>query len=142
MSHVIAAVSTGASVSAIGIIRLSGDGCIAVADKVFTLNSGKSLGESPYRRLVLGTLHDKQRRVIDQCMAVVSRAPHSYTGEDTVEFHCHGSPAVLAAGLEALPPLPWNWRMPQALTLTLCPGMTGPRWRPSSQSSGRGRKKY
>ena len=102
MSHVIAAVSTGASVSAIGIIRLSGDGCIAVADKVFTLNSGKSLGESPDRRLVLGTLHDKQRRVIDQCMAVVSRAPHSYTGEDTVEFHCHGSPAVLAAGLEAL----------------------------------------
>ena len=72
MSHVIAAVSTGASVSAIGIIRLSGDGCIAVADKVFTLNSGKSLGESPDRRLVLGTLHDKQRRVIDQCMAVVS----------------------------------------------------------------------
>ena len=102
MSHVIAAVSTGASVSAIGIIRLSGDGCIAVADKVFTLNSGKSLVESPDRRLVLGTLHDKQRRVIDQCMAVVSRAPHSYTGEDTVEFHCHGSPAVLAAGLEAL----------------------------------------
>ena len=102
MSHVIAAVSTGASVSAIGIIRLSGDGCIAVADKVFTLNSGKSLMESPDRRLVLGTLHDKQRRVIDQCMAVVSRAPHSYTGEDTVEFHCHGSPAVLAAGLEAL----------------------------------------
>ena len=43
MSHVIAAVSTGASVSAIGIIRLSGDGCIAAADKVFTLNSGKSL---------------------------------------------------------------------------------------------------
>ena len=40
MSHVIAAVSTGASVSAIGIIRLSGDGCIAAADKVFTLNSG------------------------------------------------------------------------------------------------------
>ena len=102
MSHVIAAVSTGASVSAIGIIRLSGDGCIAAADKVFTLNSGKSLGDSPDRRLVLGVLHDKQRRVIDQCMAVVSRAPHSYTGEDTVEFHCHGSPAVLAAGLEAL----------------------------------------
>ena len=47
MSHVIAAVSTGASVSAIGIIRLSGDGCIAAADKVFTLNSGKSLGDSP-----------------------------------------------------------------------------------------------
>ena len=102
MSDTIAAIATGAQVSAIGIIRLSGDGCIPVADKVFTLNSGKSLGDTPDRRLVLGTLHDKQRRVIDQCMAVVSRAPHSYTGEDTVEFHCHGSPAVLAAGLEAL----------------------------------------
>ena len=51
---------------------------------------------------MLGALHDKQGRIIDQGMAVVSRGPHSYTGEDTVEFHCHGSPAVLAAGLEAL----------------------------------------
>ena len=102
MSHTIAAVSTGKQVSAIGIIRLSGDDCIAVADKVFTLNSKKSLLEVSDRRLYLGTLHDKQNRAIDQCMAVVSRGPHSYTGEDTVEFHCHGSPAVLAAGLEAL----------------------------------------
>ena len=102
MSHTIAAVSTGNQVSAIGIIRLSGESCIAVADKVFTLNNQKSLLDASDRRLYLGTLHDKQGRVIDQCMAVVSRGPHSYTGEDTVEFHCHGSPAVLAAGLEAL----------------------------------------
>ena len=102
MSHTIAAVSTSTQVSAIGIIRLSGDDCIAVADKVFALNSKKSLLEVSDRRLYLGTLHDKQNRAIDQCMAVVSRGPHSYTGEDTVEFHCHGSPAVLAAGLEAL----------------------------------------
>ena len=102
MSHTIAAVSTGNQVSAIGILRLSGDDCIAVSDKVFTLNSKKSLSDLPDRRLSIGSLHDKQGRVIDQCMAVVSRGPHSYTGEDTVEFHCHGSPAVLAAGLEAL----------------------------------------
>ena len=102
MSHTIAAVSTGSQVSAIGIIRLSGDDCIAVASKVFTLNSKKSLLEASDRRLYLGILHDKQGRCLDQCMAVVSRGPHSYTGEDTVEFHCHGSPAVLAAGLEAL----------------------------------------
>ena len=55
-----------------------------------------------HEKLVLGELHDRHGRVIDQCMAVVSRNPHSYTGEDTVEFHCHGSPAVLAAGLESL----------------------------------------
>ena len=101
MSHTIAAVSTGNQVSAIGIIRLTGDDCIAVAEKVFTPNS-KTLSEAPDRKLMLGELHDKNGRVIDQCMAVVSRGPHSYTGEDTVEFHCHGSPAVLASGLESL----------------------------------------
>ena len=102
MSHTIAAVSTGNQVSAIGIIRLTGDDCIAVAEAVFTLNSKSPLSAAPDRKLVLGTLADKLGRTIDQCMAVVSRGPHSYTGEDTVEFHCHGSPAVLAAGLEAL----------------------------------------
>ena len=102
MSHIIAAVSTGLSVSAIGIIRLSGDGCPEVAGKVFTLNNNKPLSEAPDKRLVLGSLRDKDGRIIDSCCAIVSRGPHSYTGEDTVEFHCHGSPAVLAAGLEAL----------------------------------------
>ena len=101
MSDVIAAVSTGRQVCAIGIIRLSGDGCIAVAERVFAPLS-KPLHEAANRKLVMGTLHDARGRVIDQCMAVCSRQPHSYTGEDTVEFHCHGSPAVLAAGLEAL----------------------------------------
>ena len=102
MSSVIAAVSTGNQVSAIGILRLTGDGCARVAAKVFSLNSGIPLWDAPNRKLVLGTLHDSTGRVIDQCMAVYTRAPHTYTGEDTVEFHCHGSPAVLAAGLDAL----------------------------------------
>ena len=102
MSHIIAAVSTGLSVSAIGIIRLSGDGCAEVAGKVFTLNNQKPLSEAPDKKLVLGNLHDKDGRIIDSCCAIYSRGPHSYTGEDTVEFHCHGSPAGLAAGLDAL----------------------------------------
>ena len=102
MSHVIAAVSTGTQISAIGIIRLSGDGCAQVAQQVFTLYNRIPLSQAADRKLMLGELHDKSGRVIDQCMAVYSRGPHSYTGEDTVEFHCHGSPAVLAAGLEAL----------------------------------------
>ncbi len=102
MSHTIAAVSTGNVVSAIGIIRLTGDDCIEIAEKVFTLNNQKPLETVPDRKLMLGQLHDKQGRVIDSCCAIVSRGPHSYTGENTVEFHCHGSPAVLAAGLDAL----------------------------------------
>ena len=102
MSSVIAAVSTGNQISAIGILRLTGEGCAQVAGKVFKSNSGTPLREVPNRKLVLGTLQDRNGRVIDQCMAVYTRAPHTYTGEDTVEFHCHGSPAVLAAGLDAL----------------------------------------
>ena len=102
MSQVIAAISTGRQVSAIGILRLSGDGCIAVAEKVFTPQSGQPLSQAANRKLILGTLRDKEGRIIDQCMAVCARAPHSYTGEDTVELQCHGSPAVLSAGLEAL----------------------------------------
>lgn len=101
MSHTIAAVSTGNVVSAIGIIRLSGDECIEIASKVFTLYHG-NLANAPERKLTLGELHDRNGRSIDQAMAVVSRAPYSYTGENTVEFHCHGSPAVLAAALDAL----------------------------------------
>lgn len=101
MSSIIAAVSTGRQVCAIGIIRMSGDGCIAVAEKVFR-PTGAPLSQAPSRKLVMGSLYDSQGRVIDQCMAVCCRGPHSYTGEDTVEFHCHGSPAVLSAGLTAL----------------------------------------
>ena len=102
MSHVIAAVSTGNQISAIGILRLTGDGCAQIAGSVFTCKNGLSLSEAPNRKLILGTLQDKQGRTIDQCMAVYTRGPHSYTGEDTVEFHCHGSPAVLASALDAL----------------------------------------
>ncbi len=102
MTDVIAAVSTGTQVCAIGILRLSGPGCADIAGRVFTCKSGRPLAEAPVRKLVLGTLRDKQGRIIDSCMAVRCAAPHSYTGEDTVELQCHGSPAVLAAGLEAL----------------------------------------
>ncbi len=102
MSHTIAAVSTGNVISAIGIIRLTGDDCARIAETVFTSSSGMPLSQAPNRKLVLGQLKDRQGRTVDQCCAIYSRGPHSYTGEDTVEFHCHGSPAVLAAGLEAL----------------------------------------
>ncbi len=102
MSHTIAAVSTGTSISAIGILRLTGDDCAAIAGKVFTCVNGTPLSVAPNRKLVLGDLHDKVGRIIDRCMAVYTRGPNSYTGEDTVELHCHGSLAVLTAGLEAL----------------------------------------
>lgn len=102
MNDVIAAVATGKTPCAIGILRLSGDGCAAVAEKIFAPLNGKPLTEAPNRKLVLGNLHDRQGRLIDQALAVCCRAPHSYTGEDTVELQCHGSPVMLGAALEAL----------------------------------------
>ena len=102
MSDKIAAIATGRARTGIGILRLSGDGCIEAAGQVFRLNSGRPLTSLPDRKLALGTLFDAQGRPIDHCMAFISRAPHSYTGEDTAEIQCHGSPAALTAGLEAL----------------------------------------
>ena len=97
MAEKIAAVATGHARTGIGILRLSGDGCIEAAGQVFHLQSGKPLSSLPDRKLALGTLFDVQGRPIDHCMAFISRAPHSYTGEDTAEIQCHGSPAALAA---------------------------------------------
>ena len=65
MSDVIAAISTGVQISAIGILRLSGDGCAEVAGKVFLPQNGKPLSQVPARKLVLGELKDAKGRVID-----------------------------------------------------------------------------
>lgn len=102
MAHPIAAIATGLVRNGIGILRMSGDGCIDLANRVFALYNGQALSSLPDRKLARGTLFDAQGRPIDEAMVFVSHAPHSYTGEDTVEFQCHGSPAVLTAGLSAL----------------------------------------
>ena len=102
MSQTIAAIATPPAPSAIGILRLSGDGAIEAAAAVFRPAGGKSLAEYESRRLVYGTLLGPDGTPIDQALATISRAPRSYTGEDTAEFQCHGSPTVLQLGLEAL----------------------------------------
>ena len=99
---VIAAIATPVQPGAIGIIRLSGPGCAAVAGRICRMKNGAPLSDAPNRKVCLASLLDRQGRVIDEILAVYCRAPGTYTGEDTVELHCHGSPAVLAAGLDAL----------------------------------------
>ena len=101
MADTIAAVATGNQVSAIGIIRLSGDTAIAVADSLFRPLSGRSMAEAPDRQLVYGDLYDTDGALLDRCLCTVSRGPNSYTGEDTAEFQCHGSPTALQAALAA-----------------------------------------
>ncbi len=100
MSSTIAAVATGAQVSAIGIIRLSGPCSHAIADKLFRPASGKALSSYPDRHLVYGSLYDREGSLLDLCLCTISHSPNSYTGEDTAEFQCHGSPTLLRAVLD------------------------------------------
>lgn len=102
MSDLIAAVATPPVPSAIGILRLSGPRAAQVASKVFRAEGAFPLVQAPDRKLIYGSLLDREGNVIDKVLATVSRAPHSYTGEETAELQCHGSPLVLSLGLEAL----------------------------------------
>ena len=98
----IAAIATGHSPTAIGIVRLSGEGCFALCDKVFRAANSRPFSGQPSHKMVFGEMLDGQGRVIDQGLAVRFPGPHSYTGEDSAEFHCHGSPVVLRELLSAL----------------------------------------
>ena len=99
---IIAAIATGYSPTAIGIIRVSGEGCFALCDQVFRAANGRPFPEQPSHKMVFGEMLDAESRVIDRGLAVRFPGPHSYTGEDSAEFHCHGSPVVLRELLDAL----------------------------------------
>ena len=98
----IAAISTGAVLSAIGIVRVSGPDTLSVLDRVFVPMTGGPMSGREDRRLVLGRLVGADGGLLDICLATVSRGPNSYTGEDTAELQCHGSPTVLRQALESL----------------------------------------
>ena len=101
-SHTIAAISTPDRPGAIGILRLSGPDALPIAEKCFKPLGSKGLRDHAPRRLVYGDLLDSGGEPIDRGLCTYSLGPASYTGEDTAEFHCHGSPTVLALGLDAL----------------------------------------
>ena len=102
MSDTIAAIATGGVVAAIGILRVSGEDTLTIIDQVFKPISGKPMSSYPNRQLVYGSMVDSDGTELDICLCTISRGPGSYTGEDTAELQCHGSPVVLRAGLEAL----------------------------------------
>ena len=98
----IVAIATPPGPGAIGVLRLSGPGAVRLAERCFRPLGHKGLRDRPPRTLVYGSLLDRDGVVIDQALCTVSYGPHSYTGEDTAEFQCHGAPQVLSLGLEAL----------------------------------------
>ncbi len=88
----IIALATPPGQGAIGIIRLSGPGAFRLADAVFR---GKVLSEQPTHTIHFGTIRAEDDRVLDEVLASIFRGPRSYTGEDVVEFSCHGSTFIL-----------------------------------------------
>lgn len=96
----IAAVATAPGVGGVAVIRLSGAGVYAIADALTRLSpppSARAPGTFAYAKLL-----GEAGEVLDDALLLFFRAPHSYTGEDTVELCCHGSPVITARVLERL----------------------------------------
>ena len=100
MDTIAAIAAGGGAPSAIGVVRISGPDCFAACGRVF--RSARPFEELEARRMVLGEFLDREGRVLDRGLAVRFPGPRSYTGEDSAEFHCHGSPVVLREVLAAL----------------------------------------
>ena len=98
----IAAIATGQQVAAIGIVRMSGPQSIAIADRLFLPYGGGAMRDQPDRKLVFGKLQSTKGELLDIALCTISRGPGSYTGEDTAEFQCHGSPMLLQTLLREL----------------------------------------
>lgn len=109
--NTIAAISTPMGTGGVGIIRISGEKAIEIADRIFVAFSGKRITESEGYKAHYGRIFENGKPV-DEVICLVFRAPHSYTGENVVEINCHGgifiTKKVLRLALEngASPALP------------------------------------
>ena len=91
-NETIVAVSTGSSSGAISIVRMTGENAVAIADRIFLTAKNKKPSSFAPRMLMLGTITTKMFN--EQAMCVVFKSPRSYTGEDMVEFQCHGGTQI------------------------------------------------
>lgn len=96
----IAAIATGAGEGGIGIVRLSGDAALAVAERIFRPRRGLPLGRRRSHTVTYGWVETAAGERVDEALALVMRGPHSYTGEDVVELQCHGGQLAVRRVLE------------------------------------------
>jgi tRNA modification GTPase len=97
----IAAVATGSGEAGIGVIRISGAEAVMVAHRSFRPRQGVELFRRASHRVVYGWVIDSRGQVVDEALAIVMKGPRSFTGEDVVEFHCHGGQVALRQVLGA-----------------------------------------
>ena len=101
MNHneTIAAIATGITYSGIGIIRISGDEAVSIADKIFIAKSNIKLEESKSHTIHYGFIYDEDK-VVDEVIVLLMKSPNSFTKEDVVEIDCHGGVLVIKKILE------------------------------------------
>ncbi len=86
----IAAIATAPGEGGIGIIRISGEKALPVAESIFKSVTGKLIKEYNTRTLIYGTVVDDNGTIIDEALVAYMKGPKSYTGEDVIEINCHG----------------------------------------------------
>ena len=96
------AVSTGGGRAGVAVIRVSGPGALSALQALLGQPSARPAALPSPRTLHRADLRDADGALLDEAMAVHFLGPHSFTGEDVVELHTHGSPAVVRAVLAAL----------------------------------------
>lgn len=99
ITDVIAAISTPPGKGGVAVIRICGEGAAKITDSLFRTVNGSPLSALPPRRQAYGFVYDDDG-VLDDVMAVRFEAPHSYTGEETVEIYCHGGMLITRTVLE------------------------------------------
>lgn len=98
----IAAIATAMSNSGIGVIRISGEDAVEIADKIYRSKNGKKkLSNQKTHTIHYGYIYD-ENLLIDEVMVLIMRAPHSFTAENTVEIDCHGGMLVMNKILETV----------------------------------------
>ncbi len=95
----ISAIATATGNAGIGIIRISGENALRVADKIFVALNHKTLAESSGGKIIFGHVTASGGEIIDEAIVLVMRAPKSYTKEDVVEIQCHGGTVALRSVL-------------------------------------------
>ena len=80
---------------ALGVIRVSGNDAIDIVDRAFKAPKSKKLHALPPQTVQYGHIVDEGEQTIDEVLVTCFRAPHSYTGENSVEISCHGSAYIL-----------------------------------------------
>ena len=89
IDDIIAAIATAPGEGGIGIIRISGEKSLQVAQSIFKSKSGKMIKDYNARTLIYGTVVDNEK-VIDEVLVAYMKGPNSYTAEDVIEINCHG----------------------------------------------------